>query len=657
MTLRGDAIAVKIAKDKLQNMMREFTKKALYRCWLGQQAATQQAITFKPPGRLSKKLPPKENYMNSPRNRFVISVKQDKSFVDLWNNSLLPSLPGILDEYLGLQYTANLIRRGTTKSSYPVIEVRCLYVPGIQAQEYIEEKVDRICDANSCNRIPLLFLCSSPELLADTSCKEDNLQEHHKVQCKFSFTRPCKTPGMGASIGLLCSRRVSATLGGYVLIDGDKFILTAEHFVAKSQEIAKNVDPSPKVTSPSLSDLAEMKASLQQIYNEGRTNLKTAMHKKFGDCDISSRDIDEPDLDPQLLASSNACVASLLTTVEKPDGEFIIGKVAHRCMENRKIVVPGFQDSKGLYKMDWCLIEVNDRAGENRHRYQSNADAIAEDYSSESTTGLLCEETCDPIPNAKVHYVGRQSCHRSGLVNGTPLLRRDGDDPPVHELTIQSSSLVSGSEQVEGDSGAWIIHTNTDRVMGQLNGYNGGDITFTPIGGIFADIKEIIGAKEIHLPRSPNHQNPPMHGASSQTEMTCCIKPDVLPQPPRYDFLNPASNIAKMKPLSRVLRAATRSKESDLFAMEPLRINAQIQLRQANHNRVNRPKISSGSLQKLIPIDHGKAMPLLTVAVNKWASQIMRCRVELKRKSSTWPSIKQNTIWLRLSGGDSKVGS
>lgn len=553
-TLRGDEIAVRNAGIKLQSTMQEHNKQALYLCWLRQLAATQHAIPPNSRGRLQGIIPIEENNTSSPRSRFVIREKEDKELLKLWMNILLPSLPTILDDFLGPKYTANLLRHGTVRYSQPTIEVRCAFVPGKEAQEYIEERVGSIFDASGHGRIPLRFFRSSSKLLANTSSKEENRREHDKNHAKFSFTRPWNTPGMGASIGLLCSSRVSATLGGYVLVDGEKFMLTTDHFITKSLEIDNDASEHPRVTSPSSSDLIHMQACLAHNYKEGRANLKMFLRNKFGDGDISLIDMGMPDSQYQIAVNSNALTANILDAVEAPKEDFVIGRVHRRCVENRKAIIPGRPDPV-LYKMDWCLSEVNDHAGENRHRYQSNDDAIADNYSPENTeappSGLLCEEACAPKANAKVHYVGQQSCHRSGEVNAALLLDSDVDGK-VHAWTILCSTPISSSEQVEGDSGAWIIQSNTDKVMGQVYGFNGGDITFTPIHDIFADIKDALEAEEVNLPRSQNHQNPPAHTTTSQTTYTCKVEPDKPRQCQAYEFLKPRSILVKPKPLKHI---------------------------------------------------------------------------------------------------------
>lgn len=80
------------------------------------------------------------------------------------------------------------------------------------------------------------------------------------------------------------------------------------------------------------------------------------------------------------------------------------------------------------------------------------------------------------------------------------------DDSITYEWTILSSEghniLLP---DVTGDSGAWVIRKNGNKLIGQVLAYSAGQVLFTPINIIFADLKKHCGL-DVSLP--PASQNP-----------------------------------------------------------------------------------------------------------------------------------------------------
>ncbi|KAF6225628.1 hypothetical protein HO133_009628 [Letharia lupina] len=124
--------------------------------------------------------------------------------------------------------------------------------------------------------------------------------------------------------------------------------------------------------------------------------------------------------------------------------------------------------------------------------YRSNQDAMDEDYIDKQAHVIqptdICHETCNAESAIAVYYVGQGSGHRSGEVNIPMLVSRDGSI--THEWTILSSEWQHiSSSDVVGDSGAWVIRKHGNRLMGQVLAYSAGQVLFTPIDVIFADLK------------------------------------------------------------------------------------------------------------------------------------------------------------------------
>ena len=533
MVLRGDATDLQIAKDKLTTIANDFSKRSNYLQWLGEQARTAKDSTSRYPQRISP-VPETRRDLN---NIFVVRVKEDERFVTLWETVLLPYLPDLLDEfYLDKKYTANLVRKGeSSRSAQPVIQIRSRQLLQPESQYNIQKAINIMCSNYRCQNVPVQFSQNQFKLLTG-SISEEASPSNDERRIKFAYGRPWESPGMGASIGLRCTDRVSATLGGYVMIENVKYILTTDHFIRASRNHEREnegavtdldrLDKDRKtLTSPSLADLKDMEGCLEQDVHASKANLKNDMLEKFkGIREISTRDLDKYEPGAQCPNPEE-----LLDAIRKPQDSFVLGELAHQCMENRRASWPelsGSYSSHPCVKMDWALFKVSEQRaeGQNTHRYQSNDDAKEDDYSSRNgrrfSQGSPCQETCDILRNAKVHYVGQRSGRRGGTVNGVPMLSSDGPDR-IHAWTIACDPRVSNSEMVEGDSGAWILTNKDNKLMGQLYGYTGDAVAFTSIHDIFADIKDTLQVEDVILPYNGCHRNPPM--AESPTEMTCYI--------------------------------------------------------------------------------------------------------------------------------------
>ena len=157
------------------------------------------------------------------------------------------------------------------------------------------------------------------------------------------------------------------------------------------------------------------------------------------------------------------------------------------------------------HHMDWSLCELKSEIGENRHKYRSHQAAMADDYIDEinhaNQPGEICHETCEADSGIDVYYVGQGSHHRSGVVNIPILVSIDSSI--THEWAIMSSE----GEDIEyphvaGDSGAWVIRQNWNKLVGQVHSHSTGQVLFTPIDVIFADLQKHCGVQASLPPSS-----------------------------------------------------------------------------------------------------------------------------------------------------------
>ena len=163
------------------------------------------------------------------RKVFAMRYEQDSSLLKLWIQKILPSLFDLLDKAIGSDYSASLVREGATEQlSSAVIQVESPAMPAMTTKEDIRQNLERICNISLDELgLHLRFLRGALKLLAgghshDSEYEEDNNADCHRYALPH-HARYWKYPGMGASIGLLCTEQEFATLGCYVKIDDDIF--------------------------------------------------------------------------------------------------------------------------------------------------------------------------------------------------------------------------------------------------------------------------------------------------------------------------------------------------------------------------------------------------------------------------------------------------
>ncbi|KAL8783383.1 MAG: hypothetical protein Q9195_009411, partial [Heterodermia aff. obscurata] len=543
-TLRGSAKAVvEQAKKELQDLIRIHSERK-------SRSLSRESVSdldFEPSG-------PRGSFNESLERQkiFPVNPKDDRRLVAVWFKHILPALPKILRSRVGANYSASLVRQGEVNfRATPCIELACPYIPGPEAQTVIKDMVKDVCVKANHEPISVRFSQGKVRSLAGIQVNDDDdaQEDLDKQKYQWNLTRPCSKLRMGASLGLLSSRNVSATLGGFVLLDGEKYMLTSEHFVTESQKVA-NTDGDDTdletLTSPSRCDLCWQAKSLDQSLRDQESVFDRQLKVTYGDQEIP--------IDPHYLSSG--CkenddwlerIRNLLNQLRKPPKEYGIGRVIKRSKEPIEAKIPdsiadvitrsGNRLDRVMYHMDWSLCELNGQArvsGENRHKYQSESDAKAADYIEEQDQryqpGDVCYRTCAVEPGIEVYYVGQGSGYRKGIVNIPSLVSRDSIVTYAWEM-IDSTGMKLSNSQVQGDSGAWVLKRNGNMVMGQVHSLSSGLIQFTPIDAIFADVSRNCGL-EVKLPPHASDEEP-----RTEAQPLCSISQTPHLRP--LDFLAP----------------------------------------------------------------------------------------------------------------------
>ena len=484
---------------------------------------------------------------------FPIEPKTEPPLVKLWFNCLLPALPDLLSPILGRNFSASLIRRGHSNfHARPCIQIESPVPPMEPSQDIIRQRINLLCTTKQHPEIPIRFMRGSLSDLKgneEHDLAEDSDGESTEDQkAKFNCARPSSRPGMGASLGVLCSDKVSATLDGYILIDHEKFMLTSDHFIKTSQDLAdrgladKDLET---LMTPSICALKTMNLCLDQ--NKRDLDAERADYDPANDPNDQSR----PTAKQRDILVRENIIKSLIGEVTKPIPEYIIGDVVKRKTDPRTASIPeslaevlnrdapellNCQKPELNYHMDWALCSLRNQSGENRHKYRSRHDAVRDNCLEESNLGIrhgeLCHTICDAESGKAVYYVGQGRLHRKGMVNLPMLVSTESCITHAWAILDSEGKSIPHSE-VEGDSGAWVIRKNGHAVMGQLYAAaNNGQLLFTPIKTIFDELAELCEC-EILLPPQP-----PMTGpAPIETSLLCAVTTEHRPR--AYEFLMP----------------------------------------------------------------------------------------------------------------------
>ena len=436
---------------------------------------------------------------------FTIRAFEDGPLIQAWEQEIMPALPVILDEAFGLDYTVSLVRQGKReKDASPVIRIQSPYPPAQDHLESVEKDIISVCRKHGFPSVSVQFSRGQMRMLVDNS---DNTRME---QVPFNnHVRFWRSPGIGASIGLKCTKRVAGTFGGYILVDNKLYGLIADHIVKDS---LCDADPNSigahgtnQVISPSRMDILDLTRTLEQTMRDQKMRAGRES-KRLGAVDLPFDQVKEwlfsTDLPAELQSLAQLCYEN-----DRDEVELDFGTVAYR--RQLKIRKPTSEIATGslggpnpdhnYHWMDWALIEIkNERQGQNSSRY--NRDGKFATHFESLGEGDFCEEVCEVRPNTKVHYYGRKKGLRRGVVNGARTLVSNEDGTKTLEWAMMCEEMSTNGDEFKGDSGAWVLEDDTNHVLGMLSAVCNGQLIFNPMTTIFAGIKEELKATEVRLP-------------------------------------------------------------------------------------------------------------------------------------------------------------
>ena len=450
---------------------------------------------------------------------FVLRESSDGELIKTWHDIVLPALDGLLSSMSDPSIVVTLQREGLDEVDSQVTIRVC---SSVSRPEF--EKV----------RLKSNLLSLLPEGLR-SSCrveftrgsirrsgiasKAPKTSMYNPPICVPRNRQWLPKPVMGASIGRGGSQNHTATLGGYLLIDGVTHILTVHHVFEDETDSAYNNGRLRKgqyqITQPSAQELRDINAERLSLRDRiGRFEAEQATLLEW------MSQLKELERLQNMIPSDERLWHF---------GE-VIASSGYRNRLPRK--APDAQSSFGLrvrlpIEMDWAICSVDERRigtneiGNPEQSAQTSASGSASPrermWQTTATHDNRCTKTCQPAGGVAVHSLGRTSHYQTGVVSPCGTYTRQstssGGFRSAVEWTIMrqaSKSLADWSEGgmgVDGDSGSWIVREDNNDLIGLLWGrLQNEDIRdpvtlFTPIQDVFDDIIDTIGPKSLCLPQ------------------------------------------------------------------------------------------------------------------------------------------------------------
>jgi hypothetical protein len=428
---------------------------------------------------------------------YALDPKEDADTLALWNSQLLRRFPDIVREALiEGSYSVALVRQSGPDGSQPVIRFRSSGNQGETSRQIIQENVARICTDNDHSILDIQFTEGSLVRLAGSS--SISVMNDPSNDQKFPHQRrPWGKPGMGASIGLSQCPHVSATLGGYISVDGRIYMLTVDHFISECTSCVVDT----KLRSPSISDMNDVRRHLKSKLKDLGLKISRSAPDEIPLGKVAELLFPE-DVDEELEQYKR-----FHRELDDKETGFALGVIRYRCGGGMLPLRPSSNPRLAgvLHHMDWSVSEITakHRKGKNFHRHgrvakPGTAD-LAQEVMKPEGSGDPCAMIGDMAGGEGVFYVGTTSGLREGCIN--PALIQYGDEYGVsHEwsMVVPHCEALKDSD-FQGDSGAWII-SNDNKLLGLLWGWDNGNLLFTPIQDVFADITQKMNCHKIELP-------------------------------------------------------------------------------------------------------------------------------------------------------------
>jgi hypothetical protein len=409
---------------------------------------------------------------------FPLHQEEDAILLSQWHDSILPTIELRAPDYEGLN-SLHIFRQGLTeKDSLPTILVS---IGNAANEASLRENISALFDDSLRDCLRLSFEESSVRRTIDNQLPPI---------CKPRNTSFDPYPRFGASIGIQGLLDSTATLGGFLVVNGRLLVLTVDHLIPEILADSYAIS----TTHPSQQEKRYICPWEElEVYSEHMTlcceTCRTLSKDHFGAANFHKA--------VELTRQTFQC--EIATSFRRDKLEFFykflpdpLGAMTCRSHMRSRPSVEG--EGEYFTEMDWALFATD--------KWPTSLDLHAQEISK----GLLFSKV---IPGAPVNATGRTSGYQTGLINTAMSLinhegrfTREWSIIKDHQMTLKE--WIEGGIGVDGDSGAWIIDRNFGYLYGMVWGRDRPTTNpiclFSPIEDIVADIKERTGAEIVCLP-------------------------------------------------------------------------------------------------------------------------------------------------------------
>jgi hypothetical protein len=409
---------------------------------------------------------------------FVPRPIEDATLLGLWHGSVLPSLKSSPEEWHGLN-AAHLFRQGPTEQeSWPVILIS-IDKDEQEIRIALTQKLSQFFDEELRCSIRISF---------EQSIVHRSGASYLPPICEARNTAFQPYPRSGASIGIQGRLDYTATLGGFLLIDGRPHILTVDHIIPSELAEQKSIS----ITHPS-----EQEGQNRPPWIAIEIFLET-LQKCCNACfELWKEHNEQTDFYKPIDIEKIQCPTA--TEFKKlKDGLFrefpveTLGTITCRSETRSR---PSLEANMQYeVEMDWALVSV---------------DAWPFSIEWHIRNFLKDVHFSSVVPGAHIKSTGRTSGEQTGQVNtARSVVRHTTRFTQEHSVIKDPQSTlsdwISGGIGVDGDSGSWLIDRDSGAlywaVWGRDRIKTNPICLFSPITDVVADIKERNGAVTVVLP-------------------------------------------------------------------------------------------------------------------------------------------------------------
>lgn len=459
---------------------------------------------------------------------FPLRVEEDSVLLSIWCEKAIPMLPHLLKDAVGNNYSASLMRAGDSEHTLQaVIQIRVPRLPSVRVQLELRGRVLSLFPTELASRkINVEFFQGYLHLLAGGEQQEPlNTTEDDYPW----FRKYWRNPGMGASIGLECSRKISATLGCYIDVDNVTHALTVRHLIEQSRAYTtNNSSDTSMAVSPALSEVDDMTQNFELTKRDLEKQISILRQNSDGEDDAEASTLRSPSGEIQDIMDMIEQLQDELVSLAPSQEKFRLGIIRYQS-DMDEDASSRDDGSIGDY-LDWTLVEVFPLpAGENRHRFHYDEERREADFISGDVNwfdaGLAFQTIGSFKPEDLVYFVGQTSGFQFGRVNPAPTIIS------INGMQYRLWQIVPILEQQNnrrgwaGDSGAVVIRCRDRTIVGLLwaREKHRPLLYITPMQAIIDDIKLKAGTDGVKL--TPTCEDPPpstlITHEGAQVEIIC----------------------------------------------------------------------------------------------------------------------------------------